>query len=84
MASLPVDALKIDRSFVDGLGRRRRDTPIVEAILALARSLGLDAAAEGWRRPTNSNASASSAATPPGVRHLPPHDGGRRRHPGRR
>ena len=32
----PVEALKIDRSFVDGLGRDHEDTSIVEAIVTLA------------------------------------------------
>ena len=43
----PVDTLKIDRSFVAGLGLRDRDTAIVEAILGLARTLNLSTVAEG-------------------------------------
>jgi diguanylate cyclase (GGDEF)-like protein/PAS domain S-box-containing protein len=43
----PVDTLKIDRSFVAGLGLRDRDTAIVEAILGLARTLNLSKVAEG-------------------------------------
>jgi diguanylate cyclase (GGDEF)-like protein/PAS domain S-box-containing protein len=43
----PVDVLKIDRSFVDGLGSDADDLAIVQAILALARSLGIDIIAEG-------------------------------------
>jgi diguanylate cyclase (GGDEF)-like protein len=43
----PVEALKIDRSFVDGLGRDRDDTSIVAAVVSLAHSLGLLAVAEG-------------------------------------
>ena len=34
----PVDTVKIDRSFVAGLGESARDTAIVEAITALART----------------------------------------------
>lgn len=44
---LPVDVLKIDRSFIDGLVLRGEDRAIVTAIVELARSLGVDAVAEG-------------------------------------
>jgi diguanylate cyclase (GGDEF)-like protein/PAS domain S-box-containing protein len=43
----PFDALKIDRSFVDGLGVEQERTAIVEAVLGMARALSLDAIAEG-------------------------------------
>ena len=48
----PVEALKIDRSFIDGLGHEREDTSIVEAIVTLAHALGLTAVAEGLETPT--------------------------------
>jgi len=43
----PVDVLKIDRSFVDGLGADPDDTAIVQAIMVLASTLGLRVTAEG-------------------------------------
>jgi EAL domain-containing protein (putative c-di-GMP-specific phosphodiesterase class I) len=43
----PVEALKIDRSFVAGLGERLEDTTIVRAVVELAHALGLAAVAEG-------------------------------------
>jgi diguanylate cyclase (GGDEF)-like protein/PAS domain S-box-containing protein len=44
---LPVDLLKIDKSFVDGLIDFAEDRAIVEAVINLAASLGVDAIAEG-------------------------------------
>jgi diguanylate cyclase (GGDEF)-like protein len=43
----PVDFLKVDRSFIDGLGRDPEDTVIVRAVVALGQSLGLATIAEG-------------------------------------
>jgi diguanylate cyclase (GGDEF)-like protein len=44
---LPVDELKVDRSFVTGLGRDPQDSPIVSTVVRLAAALGLVAIAEG-------------------------------------
>jgi diguanylate cyclase (GGDEF)-like protein/PAS domain S-box-containing protein len=44
---LPVGVLKIDRSFVDGLGNDPEDTAIVGAIVALAAAVGVKVIAEG-------------------------------------
>jgi diguanylate cyclase (GGDEF)-like protein/PAS domain S-box-containing protein len=44
---LPIDTLKIDRSFTDGLGADPHDTSIVHAIVSLSRALDLDVIAEG-------------------------------------
>jgi EAL domain-containing protein (putative c-di-GMP-specific phosphodiesterase class I) len=43
----PVDVLKVDRSFVDGLGGDSGDSAIVNAVVTLAHTLGLHAVAEG-------------------------------------
>ena len=43
----PVDAVKVDRSFVDGLGSDPHDSAIVAAILAMAAALDLEVTAEG-------------------------------------
>ncbi|HEY9708366.1 MAG TPA: EAL domain-containing protein, partial [Oculatellaceae cyanobacterium] len=43
----PVDALKIDQSFVSRLGETGENVEIVQAIVTLARSLGMSAIAEG-------------------------------------
>jgi diguanylate cyclase (GGDEF)-like protein/PAS domain S-box-containing protein len=43
---LPADALKIDRSFVKGLGEDVEDTAIVHMIIELAHTLGLEVIAE--------------------------------------
>jgi EAL domain-containing protein (putative c-di-GMP-specific phosphodiesterase class I) len=44
---LPVDQIKIDRSFVAGLGHSADAEAIVCAVIRLARSLGLRVVAEG-------------------------------------
>jgi diguanylate cyclase (GGDEF)-like protein/PAS domain S-box-containing protein len=43
----PVDAVKVDRSFVDGLGTDPHDSALVGAIVAMADALGLEVTAEG-------------------------------------
>ncbi len=47
LGQLPVDELKIDRSFIQNLTSRPQALPIVTGVLALANSLGLHVVAEG-------------------------------------
>jgi len=47
----PVEGLKIDRSFVDGLGIEASDTTIVDTLIRLGHSLGLTVVAEGLETP---------------------------------
>ena len=51
LTRLPLDVLKVDRSFVDGLGSESRDTAITETIIAMSRALSLDVVAEGVETP---------------------------------
>ncbi len=47
LTRFPIDVLKIDRSFVAGLGREDGDAAIVRAVVAMAPALGLRVVAEG-------------------------------------
>jgi diguanylate cyclase (GGDEF)-like protein/PAS domain S-box-containing protein len=47
LRNLPVDVLKIDRSFVEGLGTVAQDGAVAGAIMSLGQSLGLAVFAEG-------------------------------------
>jgi len=47
LQSLPITTLKIDRSFVHGVGRGSDDEVIIASIIALAEKLGLELVAEG-------------------------------------
>ncbi len=43
----PVDSLKMDRSFIEGLGTGNSKSPLAEAVIGLGRILGLRVVAEG-------------------------------------
>ena len=43
----PLDAVKVDRSFIDGLGDKPEDAAIMRAIIEMCRALGLTVIAEG-------------------------------------
>ena len=47
LAKLPIDTLKIDRSFIQNITINQEDTTIVSVILAMARRLKLQVVAEG-------------------------------------
>ena len=47
LTRLPIHGLKLDRSFVDGLGREQPDTGIATAVVRMAQALSLPVTAEG-------------------------------------
>lgn len=47
LATLPVHALKVDRSFVVGMGEKEEMATVVAAIISLGHNLGLEVVAEG-------------------------------------
>jgi diguanylate cyclase (GGDEF)-like protein len=47
LKQFPVDVLKIDRSFVAGIGKNPDDTAIVRALIGLGNNLGIATVAEG-------------------------------------
>ena len=47
----PIEEIKVDRSFVSGLGFDAEDSSIVEAVVKLGHSLGLTVVAEGVETP---------------------------------
>jgi diguanylate cyclase len=47
LRSCPVDILKLDKSFVDGIGEGTQQAAIATAVVKMAQAMGLDAVAEG-------------------------------------
>ncbi len=50
LKQLPVDVLKLDRTFVEGIDSAERDVAIVNAVITMAHALGLHVTAEGVER----------------------------------
>src|SRR5262249_30658889 len=53
---VPVDILKMDRSFVEGVEARGHASPLVRGILDLGRAMGLSVIAEGIETPFQASA----------------------------
>jgi diguanylate cyclase (GGDEF)-like protein/PAS domain S-box-containing protein len=51
LKQLPIDAIKIDRSFVSDIGIDKSDETIIDAMLSMANSLGIYCIAEGVETP---------------------------------
>ncbi len=64
---LPVDVLKIDRSFVTDVAAAARDAAIVVGIVAMARALGVRTVAEGVETLEQARALHSSLVGAPGA-----------------
>lgn len=63
LRQLPLDTIKIDRSFVTDLGDGDRNVAIVQAVLSLAHGLGVNVAAGASRRPNRRSVCEPRAAT---------------------
>ncbi len=47
LKSLPIDKLKIDKSFIDGIVKNDSEQAIVKSVIDMAKSLGIETVAEG-------------------------------------
>lgn len=47
LQQLPVDSLKIDRTFIDTIDTSSDDVPVLDTIITLSQRLGLNVVAEG-------------------------------------
>ena len=50
LKQLPIDVLKLDKSFVDGIDGTQADSAIVQAIITMGHALGIKVTAEGVER----------------------------------
>lgn len=48
---LPINQVKMDKTFIDGIGQQGNDKEIVKGIIAMAHSIGLQVVAEGIETP---------------------------------
>lgn len=75
---LPLHALKLDRSMVDGIDDNPRDLAVLRGILAMAHALGLDVVAEGVERESQREAIAREGCAAwqgyLGARPMPPQE----------
>ena len=51
LKKLPVDVVKLDRSFVEGMDTAESDVAIVQAVITMGHALGMKVTAEGVERP---------------------------------
>jgi diguanylate cyclase (GGDEF)-like protein len=56
LRQMPIDAVKIDKSFVDGVAGGPEESAVARAIIALATTLHLDTVAEGVEQPEQATA----------------------------
>jgi diguanylate cyclase (GGDEF)-like protein/PAS domain S-box-containing protein len=56
LKQLPVDVVKLDRTFVDAIDSSTRDVAIVEAVITMSHALGLSVVAEGVERAAQADA----------------------------
>ncbi|GAA0180055.1 hypothetical protein SH2C18_28150 [Clostridium sediminicola] len=47
LRSFPINSIKIDKTFIDGIGKNQKDEKLVQGLLSLADSLDIDIIAEG-------------------------------------
>jgi len=51
LESLPIDRIKMDRQFIQGIGKRPASEAIIKTIIALTQNLGIESLAEGIEEP---------------------------------
>ncbi len=51
LRQFPVDALKIDRSFISGIARSREAPALIHTLVQLGKTLGIETLAEGIEEP---------------------------------